>query len=212
MRKSPTQQTNNHSPDQPSPNGITRRELLVGIMASVGLASTVGCVDSFDKSVTNTQTKVSPQLGVLSFYTQDEYKLISLLANLIIPDTDTLGALSIGVPKMMDTLYSEWASTQSKEKHNKAISEVNQVLDSMLGENYLTASADKQLATLTKFDQLAFSTNPKGAWSYRSIKSLIARFYYLSEEGATKELRYELVPGRWEACVPFEKIGRTWAA
>lgn len=212
MHKPVTQQTINRSPNQSTQNGMTRRELLVGLMASVGVASTVGCVDSFDKSVSNTQAKMAPQPGKLNFYTADEYQFIGILANLIIPDTDTLGALSIGVPKMMDTLHSEWASSKSKVKHNQDIAQVAKALDSVLGDSYLTASADKQLETLTKFDQLAFSTNPKGAWSYRSIKSLIARFYYLSEEGATKELRYELVPGRWEACVPFEKIGRTWAA
>jgi hypothetical protein len=212
MQKLATHKTNNHSQNQSAHSGMTRRELLVGIMASVGVASTVGCVDSFDKSVSDTQTKLTPQPGEISFYTPEEYQLISVLADLIIPDTDTLGALTIGVPKMMDTLHSSWASTKSKAKHNKDIAEVANALDSLLGQSYLAASPEKQLATLTLFDQQVFSSRPKGSSNYRAIKSLIARFYYLSEEGATKELRYELVPGRWEACVPFEKIGRTWAA
>jgi hypothetical protein len=215
MEKSPAHPTNPSSPDKSMDKGLSRRDLLIGIMASVGVVSTVGCVDSvknFDKSISKTQTDSSAQASDLAFYTQDEFQLVSIMANLIIPDTDTLGALAVGVPSMMDTLHDSWASEGSKKKHHQAISEIGQVLLDFIGSDFITAPADKQLAALKKLDKQAFWSDKKGSSEYRAVKSLIANFYYLSEEGATKELRYELVPGRWEACVPFEKIGRTWAA
>ena len=46
---------------------------------------------------------------------------------------------------------------------------------------------------------------------WRTLKELTLVGYYTSEPGATQELRYEAVPGRYEGCIPFSQIGRTWA-
>lgn len=45
----------------------------------------------------------------------------------------------------------------------------------------------------------------------RRMKELTLVGYYTSEVGATQELRHEPVPGRFDGCVPFAQIGRTWA-
>ena len=46
---------------------------------------------------------------------------------------------------------------------------------------------------------------------WRTMKELTLVGYYTSEPGATEELRYEQVPGRYEGCIPFSRVGRTWA-
>lgn len=46
---------------------------------------------------------------------------------------------------------------------------------------------------------------------YRTMKELTVVGYYTSEVGATRELRHEAVPGRYEGCIPLAQVGRTWA-
>ena len=46
---------------------------------------------------------------------------------------------------------------------------------------------------------------------FRHLKELTLTGYYTSEIGATEELQYEHTPGRYDACVPLEEVGRTWA-
>ena len=46
---------------------------------------------------------------------------------------------------------------------------------------------------------------------FRTMKELTLAGYYTSQVGATKELRHEPTPGRYEGCMPLEKVGRTWA-
>ena len=46
---------------------------------------------------------------------------------------------------------------------------------------------------------------------FRTMKELTLVGYYTSEAGATMELRHEAVPGRYDGCIPFETVGRTWA-
>jgi len=45
----------------------------------------------------------------------------------------------------------------------------------------------------------------------RTMKELTVLGYYTSEIGATKELRYLRVPGRFDGCVPLAANDRTWA-
>ena len=200
-----------HKSSGSSKQGITRRDVLLGILASVGAASTSGCAKSLNNTIVDLDINAAQGNADLEFYTENEFLLTSRLADLIIPDTQTLGALAVGVPLLMDKLHSDWASAESQTTHREAINHVNQELDKIAGKPFLKLNTELQLQALSRLDELAFSAEYKRLYTYRSVKELIARFYYLSEVGASQELRYELVPGRWEACIPFEKVGRTWA-
>lgn len=46
---------------------------------------------------------------------------------------------------------------------------------------------------------------------WRIMKELTLLGYYWSEPGATQELNYVQVPGKWDACIPFAEVGKTWA-
>lgn len=46
---------------------------------------------------------------------------------------------------------------------------------------------------------------------FRAMKELTLLGYYTSQPGATRELRYAAVPGRYDGCVPVDAGTRTWA-
>ena len=45
---------------------------------------------------------------------------------------------------------------------------------------------------------------------FREFRNLIVAGYYTSEVGASVELRFELVPGRYLPCAPLAELGRAW--
>jgi hypothetical protein len=47
--------------------------------------------------------------------------------------------------------------------------------------------------------------------AYVKFKELVLTLYYLSEAGATKELRYELIPGKWEPWIEISPDAPAWA-
>lgn len=204
-----TQQSTLPSSDQ-LPQNFTRRDILVGLLASVGAMSTAGCVERLENDLSRQAVETNKPDGSHGFYTDSEFALIQRLSDLIIPTTDTPGAIEVGVPKLMDQLYVEWASASSKKKHREAIASIAKALDSIAEEDFIIASPETQLSALTKLDSQAFSTQWSKNSQYRSVKDLIAKCYYTTEPGATQELRYERVPGKWEPCVPLEQVGRTW--
>ena len=42
--------------------------------------------------------------------------------------------------------------------------------------------------------------------------ALILTAYYTSETGGSRELQYELVPGKWEPDLPFVPGSRAWSS
>ncbi|MGJ8692685.1 MAG: gluconate 2-dehydrogenase subunit 3 family protein [Thalassotalea sp.] len=192
-------------------HGEKRRQLVMGLLASVGAINIAGCVAPFDALAKTINTNPNEKTVELGFYTVKEYQLVSRLADLIIPDTETAGALTVGVPLLIDKLHQTWAAEPAKAAHRQAIRQIQQELTSIAKADFLTLSAQQQQQALQTLDDNAFSSEKKRLAGYRKVKELIAKFYYLSEVGATQELRYFPVPGRWDACIPIKEIDTTWA-
>jgi gluconate 2-dehydrogenase gamma chain len=190
---------------------MSRRELLLGVLTSVGSVGALSSLVTFKKAFALSLTNQSTSDFKALFYTPSEFSLISTLADVIIPETDTPGALNAGVPILMDNLFNQWASAGSQAKHRLGIAAIEVELTKIAGGSILKETKDSQFEALLRLDTLAFEKRTTALQTYIDVKSLIAKFYYLSKPGATKELRYERIPGRWQASIPFEQVGRTWA-
>lgn len=196
----------------------TRRQVLQGLIFSLGGASALA---AFDSAEAKAKAKPKPKAGSkpkaaakpkLAFYSAEELALVTFLADRIIPRTDTPGALDAGVPAYMDHLYATWASEKTKAAHHAQLATIIGHLDRLTEAQPLEAGKRdaQRLKALEALDAAAFAPGAKH-WEYRNVKSLIATVYYVSEPGATQELQYEPVPGHWIASAPIAEIGRTWA-
>jgi hypothetical protein len=131
--------------------------------------------------------------------TADEWTLIGEVSELIIPTTDTGGALAAGVPAFVKVLLSDWFTDAQRDnfiagmrgfsagaikKHGKKFAELSaNQKDQYFGE--LLAAAEKGAnATPTPFVVL--------------MKRLTIFGYYTSELGATTELRQQMAVAKYE--------------
>jgi hypothetical protein len=131
--------------------------------------------------------------------TADEWILIGEVSELIIPTTDTGGALAAGVPAFVKMMLSDWFSASEREnfiagmhefsagavkKHGKKFSELTaRQKDQYFGELLTTAEAGAP-APRTPFVVL--------------MKRLTIFGYYTSELGATTELRQQMATAKYE--------------
>ncbi|HAT25832.1 MAG TPA: hypothetical protein DCS89_02365 [Gammaproteobacteria bacterium] len=165
----------------------TRREVLQGLIVSIGGASMLAACDNAARvAVSNSQS--------LRFFSDQELALVSRISDLLLPRTDTPGALDVNVPGFIDGLMAEWANTRSQESQHRQLTE----LGHMLGADFVTA-ADAE-STLRELDRAAFSGGT-GYGGYRALKGLITQSYFATEEGALLEQHWVAVPGRWDPCV-----------
>jgi hypothetical protein len=122
-------------------------------------------------------------------------------------------------------------ATKGKPFLNLSQSEQHDVLAQLDAEAYRHAPAPATNAAATaEHGQDAEATRTEGATAdqlkkdpvhphpeperqpfFRTMKELTLLGYYTSQVGATQELKYARVPGRFDGCVPLSSIGRAWS-
>lgn len=135
------------------------------------------------------------------FFEPAQYAALAEVTDIIIPRTDTPGAKDAGVPQNFDALMRNWASAQHQAQFNALV-------DEFVGLGLMKLPKAQRIEAVRKFD-----AEKLAAWdeTYVRFKDLMLTLYYLSEAGATKELRYELIPGRWDAQTELAPDQRAWA-
>jgi hypothetical protein len=168
---------------------INRRDVLHGLLLSVGYAG--GLSACSDRETAELIAPAGDAGMSPRFYSTEEFSLVSKLADNLIPNTDTPGAIDAGVPGYLDALMADWASAETQEAHHEIVAVVQQELAAM---------------PLEDVDAAAFGDRREELGAYRQLKNLIVNAYYVSEPGATLETGWVPVPGRWEHCAPLEEV------
>ncbi|MDA0687634.1 MAG: gluconate 2-dehydrogenase subunit 3 family protein [Proteobacteria bacterium] len=171
----------------------TRREFIQGLIVSVGGATALSACGGL---ATINATRAG-DMG--RFYSNNEMALLRRLSDLIIPRTETPGALDANVPGYMDALMSDWANDDTRSEHREALQLIAARLDSATG-NFLEADEATAIAALSALDASAFDGN-SSLGGYRATKGYITQSYFATEEGAVQELKWVAVPGRWDPSV-----------
>ena len=181
---------------------------LLAISAASALAACTGKTDSGEaKPAASASLKFASE-G--KFLNADEMALVAALAQTIIPNTDTAGAIEAGVPEAIQGLASQWGDDNYRKYTRSGLAAIDKNFKSIGGQAFANQSERQRESLLSRYDADVFSGKVKDDY-YRDFKSTVATAYYMSEPGATEELIYEAVPGEWKGCVPFSEIGRTWA-
>jgi gluconate 2-dehydrogenase gamma chain len=145
----------------------------------------------------------SVALGATSdrFFTPAQFAIMSEMAEIIMPRTASPGAKDAGVPDYLDALMTNWASDQRQAQFRALFDEAG-------GVGFMNLDDAGRVAFMRNFD-----AGKLRVWdpAYTKFKELVLTLYYLSELGATKELRYELIPGKWEPWTEISPDAPAWA-
>lgn len=171
----------------------TRREIMQALLAMPVVSLAASC------------KMASADEGVM---TKAEIAFLAALADTIIPRTETPGALDGKVPATLEAYLNDWASSKTRARWRATLAKLKTALDGGNADSFEKGNAAARAKTLGAFDAAVFATEDHPLAAYRDVKSTIATAYYMSEPGATKELRYDPVPGNFRGSVP---VGKTWA-
>ena len=173
---------------------ITRREVLQGLIVSIGGATALTACGGV-ANVLSTRAGSAAR-----FYTSDEYALVIRISDLIIPRTETPGAVDANVPGYIDGLMADWANNETKNAHRTALRQIKVELDQRAGGNFLDASDSAAEQSLVSFDAAAFAEDGDTS-GYKRVKGYVSQSYFATEDGATEELKWVAFPGRWDPSV-----------
>lgn len=175
---------------------MNRRELIRHALVLVGGASLAGA--SFELFA-DTDPKAR-------FFDATQYRLLEEVTDIMIPRTDTPGAVDAGVPAAFDALMKNWASRRTQRQFRNLLKEFDKAARKHDGKNLLALDRDRRTEVLIAYDK-ANATEAV----YKKFRELVLTLYYMSEVGATQELTYEHVPGQWVASVKITPETRGWA-
>lgn len=146
--------------------------------------------------------------------TPDQLDLLETLVDRILPATDTPGATEAGVPAFIDGLLSDWVEVDDRERFVAGIATVDVESERVNGVAFREATPEQQDALLARLDEEAARAREEEADPlpfFATLKEWTLVGYYTSEVGATQELQWMAIPGRYDGDMPMDEVGRAWA-
>jgi gluconate 2-dehydrogenase gamma chain len=193
--------------DEPTaPSLIGRREAIrrAALLAGVVVAPEwLMAVDpAFAKAPAGKQVSPAAQGARL---TSAHAAIAGAVADRILPRTDTPGAADVGVPAFIDLLYGEFMTADERKMLTDGLNEVDAAAKAAHGGAFTTLTPERQDIVLRG---IARAEEGKDQGFFRLIRSATILGYFTSEQVGRNVLHYDPVPGRFDACVPIDQVGR----
>jgi len=178
---------------------LNRRALLAGAIFLVGGAAALA---RFVRHAGSADAADGPVLS------PEQFALLEQVGEVIIPATDTPGAIDAGVAEFIRKMLTDWASPDTRTQVVAVLESIDKRAWDRFAGAFRELPAERRLEVMRAVDEDALSRQDVG---YGKFKWLVLAGYYQSEAGATQELRFELVPGAWRSCLPLSEVGRASA-
>ena len=160
--------------------------------------------------------KAAPELTYKPvFFTEPQARLVSEVAEIIIPKTDTPGAKDTGVPGFIDQMLKECYKKEDQDRFLAGLQSFDEEAKKAYGDLFIELEPTQQQEHVKKIHDQAIDATKKGEMKERPFilmtKELTVTGFFTSEAGATQVLQYAPVPGAYHGCVPLAEVGKTWA-
>lgn len=182
-----------------------RRTALKQMALLCGLSLSAQSLDVLSATVKGTMPHVT------KFFTPDQLQMTGEIADLIIPTTDTPGALAVNVHGFLDSYLAECVSKEKQQQFLNGLKKINSIAEDKFHKTFLACTHKQHIQLLTAIEKADLGFNAEDKDFFKYFKSLTLFGYYTSEVGATQELAYLAVPGGYKGNFPFATLGKAWS-
>lgn len=166
---------------------MNRRDML----KAMGLASSHVL---FPSVMVGFLTGCSSSQQQLMFFSNSEFRVLTEMIDLIIPETKSASASETNTQYFIDEVFATCMSEEQKEVIKTGISEF---LDEF------EASTDK-LSLIKVLDQKAYQYQEDSLW-FMAVKQYALIGFFTSQEGETKASNYVPVPGEYQGDISADQ-------
>jgi len=140
--------------------------------------------------------------GALRTLTAPEAASVGAIADLIIPRTDTPGALDVGVVEFIDLLLTEWYAASDRDNLLYGLGYLDGLASKDGARTFAELGPAAQAALATTLDSASDPAIPSAAATWKTLKGLTVYGYFTSKPVMQDVLKVKVWPGRWDGCVP----------
>lgn len=155
------------------------------------------------------------------FFTEIEAKTIAVMLDMILPRTDTPGALDVKSDIFIDKVIAKTYNGEAQKNIRFEISAFNSECEKNFGDTFIELNTSDREKVLQAAEANSGKFSP-GVWGtavgeqetigfYRAIKSMAIWAYFTSEEIGEQVLAYDPIPGTYEPCKPLSEVGNRWS-
>src|ERR1700722_9838083 len=188
---------------------MNRREALkrvAWLMGGTVSASAILAIRKGYAATTPSETKPS-------ILTPAQMGIVSAVAEIIIPRTDTPGAVDVGVPGFIDLMLKDVYSQEDRERYLAGLAEVDTAAHAEQGKEFRALDPTQQVALVRKFHDAAVAEEKRLARPRQHLqrpfilmtKELTLLGFFTSQAGATQVLQYVAIPGSYHGCLPIQQ-------
>ena len=189
-------------------------------------------------------------LGVLKVYAKEpgpgwkplvlgkeDLAVVDRVVDIMLPRTDTPGALDVGVPAFVDTMLKEVYSPEDRDLYMRGLREFDAAAQQAHRKPFVNLERAQQRALVQRFQDAAIAderavasqkqkdlvqrvrsaallvqrTKPSTVAYKRpfilATKELALLGFFTSQPGATQVLQYVAIPGAYHGCLPVSQAG-----
>lgn len=145
-----------------------------------------------------------------TFFNEDQAYVVSQIAEIYIPQTDTPGARQIGVPSFIEQIVGSVYNEETKSLFMTGLEQFMKNVEEKAGDAFADLEPDQQIEQVRIAHDADLKKSPRPF--IMLVKELTLLGFFTSETGATQVLQYEAVPGAYHGCKPLSEVGgKTWA-
>jgi hypothetical protein len=142
---------------------------------------------------------------------------VTAMGDLIIPATETPGAKAVRVNAFIDHIVADWLLDEERARFLSGLADVDTRAQKLFQKDFVDASPAQQAEILRLLgDDMAAAAAAvsSGSRGYRGslpepetnfyfvFRGLVLVGYFTSEAGFTQQLHEEIIPGRFDGCIP----------
>jgi glucoside 3-dehydrogenase (cytochrome c) hitch-hiker subunit len=146
-----------------------------------------------------------------------QFAVVSVVSEIILPRTDTPGAIDVGVPGFIDLMLEDVYTREDRARYLSGLAELDAAAQAERGKTFVEVESTQRVALVRRFHDAAIVEERRRRRLQRPFilmtKELTLLGFFTSRVGATRVLQYAAVPGSYHGCVPLEHAGngKTWA-
>lgn len=202
---------------------MNRREFMqcAALLVSGAAASSVGlALTEEQKHFVASNNYIA---GYSDYLNDAQRRVVAAISEVILPATDTPGAIDAGVPKFIELMVADWFNDQERNIFDRGLEALMTSTLAKFGKTFDQLAHADQLAILEKLEDDA-SDSPWYAFGNTQrefisdapficqMKELTIWGFFTSEVGSTQVLRYEPMPMEFDGDRELGPNDSSWSS
>lgn len=176
---------------------MRRRDVLRALGLSAALPFIPRSAAAAERFAREAHRRAASHAGTLD---PAQLALVTTIAEMILPRTDTPGATDLRIPEFIDFLAGEWFTDADRLKFVAGLDAIDVESRATFGGTFVSLGADQRATLLRGFDGSRTALDGPG-YAFATIKRLTVYGYFTSRQVAEGVMHEQVIPGRFDGCV-----------